>query len=153
MSKFKRAWKAFWKAWKSGDDEQKVECVLEDSSHLRFLAILQKKGRLIDFFKEDIAAYSDAQVGAVVRDIHLQCAQVLEENVAVRPVMEEQEGKQVFIPRDYDAAKIKLVGNVKGDGPYKGFLCHCGWRATKKSLSNSDNKYVDILLPAEVEVR
>ena len=38
----------------------------------RFLAILQRDSRLIDFLQEDIAAYSDDQIGAAVREIHDQ---------------------------------------------------------------------------------
>src|ERR1051325_6760475 len=34
------------------------------------LAVLQRDGRLIDFLMEDIAPYSDAQIGAAVRNVH-----------------------------------------------------------------------------------
>ena len=153
MSKFKRAWKAFWEAWNTDVSEQHEKEVITDNSHLKLLAILQKKGRLVDFFKENISEYSDSQVGAVVRDIHANCSQILEEYYSIRPVLEDQEGKQVFVPRDYDANKIKLVGNIKGEGPYKGILCHCGWRVDRKELPKSNAIATDVLLPAEVEVR
>src|SRR5688572_29362442 len=34
---------------------------------VQMLAMLQRDGRLIDFFTEDISPYSDAQIGAAVR--------------------------------------------------------------------------------------
>src|SRR5262245_66406401 len=37
---------------------------------IRFLNLLQREGRLVDFLLEDIQAYSNDQVGAAVRDIH-----------------------------------------------------------------------------------
>src|SRR3954452_4748043 len=40
---------------------------------LRFLALLQRKGRLIDFLMEDIQPYSNEQIGQSVRDIHRDC--------------------------------------------------------------------------------
>ena len=41
---------------------------------LQILAILQRDSRLIDFVMEDIAPYSDEQVGAAVRGLHDQAA-------------------------------------------------------------------------------
>ena len=37
---------------------------------LRLLALLQQEGRLVDFLEEDLAPYSDVQVGSAVRAIH-----------------------------------------------------------------------------------
>ena len=37
---------------------------------ISFLALLQEKGRLVDFLMDDIAAYGDAQVGAAARVVH-----------------------------------------------------------------------------------
>src|ERR1044072_8265170 len=45
---------------------------------VQILAILQRDGRLIDFFTEDIAPYSDQQIGAAVRDLHQSCKNALE---------------------------------------------------------------------------
>jgi hypothetical protein len=41
---------------------------------LQLLGILQRDSRLVDFLMEDIASYSDDQVGAAVRELHDQCA-------------------------------------------------------------------------------
>ena len=40
---------------------------LADAEIVHFLAMLQEKGRLVDFLMDDINAYSDAQVGAAAR--------------------------------------------------------------------------------------
>ena len=43
---------------------------------LQLLALLQRDGRLVDFLQEEIDAYTDAQIGAAVRDIHRGCRKV-----------------------------------------------------------------------------
>src|SRR5918911_5058026 len=53
---------------------------------VQMLAILQRDGRLIDFLTEDIAPYSDAQVGAAVRDLHQSCRQSLLKYVQLEPI-------------------------------------------------------------------
>ena len=39
------------------------------SDAITLLAVLQRESRLIDFLKEEITAYQDAQIGADVRDV------------------------------------------------------------------------------------
>ena len=41
-----------------------------DAEIVHFLAMLQEKGRLVDFLMDDINAYNDAQVGAAARVVH-----------------------------------------------------------------------------------
>lgn len=154
------AFKAFFKALK---DPQEANKYLEnepekpekvDPSHLRLLNLLQNSSRLIDFFKEDITNFSDAQVGAAVRKIHADCNKSLEEFVTIRPIMEENEGQQVDIPEGYDSSKIKIVGNVKGQAPFKGKLIHKGWRAHKRSLPKQVGEQSnEVIQPAEVEIK
>src|SRR5207302_2940697 len=45
---------------------------------LTLLAVLQREARFVDFIKEPIAAYTDAQIGAAVRSVHKDCAAALE---------------------------------------------------------------------------
>ena len=121
---------------------------------MRLLALLQQSGRLIDFLKEDIAAFSDEQVGAAVRKIHQDCRQSLEELVTIRPVMEENEGAKVKIAAGYDASHIKIVGKVKSDPPFTGVIVHRGWKAHKRSLPKKVGEQAnEVLCPAEIEVR
>lgn len=124
-----------------------------DPSHLRLLSILQRTGRLVDFLQEDISSFDDAQVGAAVRKIHEDCQKTLEDLVAIRPLMEENEGAKVQIPAGYDPSAIKLVGNLQGTPPFSGILIHRGWKAHKKSLPKKTDKHLDeVLCPAEVEI-
>lgn len=124
-----------------------------DLSHLRLLTLLQQSSRLVDFLKEDIAAYSDAQVGAAVRKIHGDSSKCLEEVVTLRPVLEESEGAKITVPSGYDPSKIKVVGKVKGEPPFAGTLVHKGWKAHKRSLPKQVGEQTsDVVWPAEVEV-
>src|SRR4051812_9320358 len=43
------------------------------ASGLFILSMLQREGRLIDFLQEDVAAFSDAEVGAAARVVHEGC--------------------------------------------------------------------------------
>ena len=114
---------------------------------------MQHSARFIDFIKEDISAYSDQEVGAVVRDIHKNCAKLLEDVVAIKPLNKDEEGSVITVPMHYDSQEISLIGNVRGEAPYKGVLRHPGWKASKLSLPEcSVDVRKEILQPAEVEV-
>lgn len=126
----------------------------EDLSHLRLLSLLQQKGRLIDFLKEDLSSYTDAQVGAAVRQLHQACGQELEQLVAIRPLREESEGSRVTIPAGYSPTEIKVVGRVQGKPPFQGVLKHKGWQAQKRALPKATGAREEtILMAAEVEVQ
>lgn len=126
----------------------------EDPSHLRLLSILQQSGRIIDFLKEDIAAFSDAQVGAAVRKIHTDCAKTLEELVTIRPILDDAEGSMISVAAGYNPAEMKIVGQVKSELPIKGEVIHRGWKACKRSLpKKSGDQACELLSPAEIEVR
>lgn len=125
------------------------------SDAVTLLATLQREGRLIDFLKEPIDSYSDAQVGAAVRDIHRDCSAVLERQFGLRPVLDQAEGSTVNLGGNSKAGRIKLTGRV-GDGtPASGTLVHHGWRVSKNELPvwTGDADSASIVAPAEVEVR
>ncbi len=120
---------------------------------LQLLALLQREGRLVDFLNESIDAYDDASIGAAVRDIHKGCRKVLAEHFGVVPVMDAEENEAVTIDAGFDPARIRLVGNVAGPGPFKGTLRHHGWRAAKVTLpALNDGVDTTIVAPAEVEL-
>lgn len=155
----KLAWRAFLKAFK---DKEGAKHFVEgtalhqkkDNSHLELLSLLQQSGRLIDFLKEDINNYQDAQIGAAVRKIHAECAKTLEEHMAIRPLFKEEEGAFVTISQNYNPDEVKVVGHVKGNPPYKGKLLHKGWKAEKHGLHQTQyRKDHQILFPAEVEIQ
>lgn len=153
------AFKAFFWALKNPKAfEEKTKKITEKKTkpaldHLRLLSMMQHSARFIDFIKEDISAYSDQEVGAVVRDIHKNCAKLLEDVVAIKPLNKDEEGSVITVPMHYDSQEISLIGNVRGEAPYKGVLRHPGWKASKLSLPEcSVDVRKEILQPAEVEV-
>ena len=120
---------------------------------VQMLALLQREGRLIDFLREDIQPYDDAQIGAAVRDIHQKCRDVLAEHITLERVLNEQEGDEVTVPEDFDPSAIRLTGNVGGEPPFRGALRHCGWQASKVKLPMQPaGQNPRIIAPAEVEI-
>jgi len=125
-----------------------------DHSHLRLLGFMQESSRLIDFLKEDLSSFDDAQIGAAARKVHEECAKCLEEIVTLRPLMEEPEGTTITVPQGYDTVKIKVTGKIKGHPPYTGTLVHKGWKAHKRSLPKQTGEFItEVICPAEIEVR
>lgn len=118
---------------------------------LRLLALLQQEGRLIDFLLEDISAYDDGQVGAAVRSIHAGCRAVLDERLELERILDGDDGASVEVPAGFDAAAIRVTGNVAGAPPFRGTLQHSGWRAVRINLPESSTD-ARIVAPAEVEV-
>jgi hypothetical protein len=158
--RFILALKAFFKALKDPTEAQRFisggqcgEQTESDPSHLRLLALLQHSSRLIDFLKEDISSFEDAQIGAAARKIHEDSGKCLEELVTIRPLMDQNEGDKINIPEGYDASKIKIVGKVKGGPPFTGILVHKGWKAHKRSLpKKSGGQPTEVISPAEIEI-
>jgi Domain of unknown function (DUF2760) len=126
-----------------------------DAEIVHFLAMLQEKGRLIDFLMDDIHAYSDAQVGAAARVVHAGCKGVLQEHFRINPVRTEPEGSTVQVPAGYSADEYRLVGRIAGSGPFSGVLVHRGWKTNMVKLPQLLRGAADRLpaiAPAEVEV-
>jgi hypothetical protein len=120
---------------------------------LQLLSLLQREARLIDFANENITVYSDADIGAAARVVHEGCARVLREHFTIEPVRGELEGARVTLPEGFDAASVRLTGNVVGKAPFTGTLSHRGWRAAKVSLPQLADKHdASIIAPAEVEL-
>lgn len=159
---FGLAFKAFIKALKEPELGQQFidgkigskQLDVADQSHLRLLHDLQQTGRFIDFLKEDIKGFTDAQVGAAVRKIHEDCAKTVEELITIRPLKDEQEGTTIQVPRGYNPTEIKVVGKIKGEPPFQGVLVHRGWKAQKRSLPKKSGEQMhEVICPAEVEIR
>ncbi|MFM7920333.1 MAG: DUF2760 domain-containing protein, partial [Planctomycetaceae bacterium] len=77
---------------------------------------LQREGRLLDFLQEPIDAFSDAQVGAAVRDIHRGCAGVIERQFAVRAVLDQPEGSRVTLSQP-PGPEVRLTGKSASAAP------------------------------------
>jgi Domain of unknown function (DUF2760) len=119
---------------------------------LQILSILQRDARLLDFFLEDISAYSDDQVGAAVRGMHGQGREALDRYVKLAPVIDGVEGTFVKAPSK-DPAMVKFLGNVPASTPDGGTLRHRGWKVTGVVLPPVNPRHdLTILAPAEIEV-
>lgn len=177
MRRLAAAWKAFWtiltsaeagEQWRRMLPDQTGEKAAEqdtesaaaargtDQRHadaVYTLVLLQRGGRLIDFLQEDIEPYSDAQVGAAVRQIHAGCGKVLNDIFAVEPIESRKEGTAVIVPADFDPRSVRLTGQPEGDPPYHGTVTHGGWRATKTDLPERHQDLDPMVVcPAEIEV-
>lgn len=127
-----------------------------DAEIVHFLAMLQEKGRLVDFLMDDINAYGDAQVGAAARVVHAGCKGVLQDHFAISPVRTEPEGSTVQVPAGYSGDEYRLVGKIAGSAPFFGVLVHRGWKTDRVKLPQLMRGAADPLpaiAPAEVEVK
>ena len=119
---------------------------------LQMLSILQRDSRLVDFLQEDIASYSDDQIGAAVRELHDQCRDSIARYVTLVPVIDGVEGTYTKSPGS-DASLVKFVGNVPAQPPAGGTLRHKGWRAVKVELPALPAKQdATVIAPAEIEI-
>ena len=120
---------------------------------LQLLALLQRDARLIDFAGESLGSYDDAQIGAAARLVHEGCAKVLREHFDIVPVRAEAEGARITLAAGFDAAAVKLTGNVVGQPPFSGSLSHRGWRVAEVRLPRlAEGHDARVLAPAEVEL-
>jgi Domain of unknown function (DUF2760) len=127
-----------------------------DAEIVHFLAMLQDKGRLVDFLMDDINPYSDAQVGAAARVVHAGCKAVLQEHFRINPVRPEQEGSTVQVLAGYSPDEYRLVGRIAGSAPFSGVLVHRGWKTDMVKLPQLLRSGADALpaiAPAEVDVK
>jgi hypothetical protein len=130
-----------------------IAAAADPTPALQLLALLQREGRLVDFLQQDIASFSDADVGTSARVVHEGCRKALRAHATVEPVRPEDEGTRVTLPPGFDPDEVKLVGDVKGQGPFTGVLRHRGWRATRLELPRLVGSHdARVLAPAEVEV-
>ena len=113
--------------------ERRVE-VATDTAALQLLGLLQREARFVDFIQEDVAPYSDAEIGAAARVVHGGCRKLLAEHFTLAPVRAEAEGSRVTLAAGFDAAAVRLTGNVVGQAPFTGTLSHRGWQVTQVRL-------------------
>jgi len=125
---------------------------------VQMLALLQSESRLVDFLQEDIAGYSDEQVGAAMRGVHEKCRGVLARHVKLAPIVDGVEGTPTRLASagldPKDASMVKLVGNVPPDGNVEsGILRHRGWQVERMDLpALKRGGKMPIVAPAEIEV-
>jgi hypothetical protein len=122
---------------------------------LQILSILQRDSRLIDFLMEDVAGYSDDQIGAAVRNLHADCRNSLTRHVTLSPVIDGVEGtfQKLDATKTPDPTRIKLLGNVPASGKAPGgTLRHRGWVVSAITLPPVGKQDVKVIAPAEIEI-
>ncbi|WP_313074499.1 DUF2760 domain-containing protein [Melaminivora sp.] len=140
--------------------EVPVERVVEKTTEihaptaaLQLLGLLQREARFVDFVQEDVAGYSDAEIGAAARVVHDGCRKVLAGHFSIQPVRAESEGSRVTLQPGFDAGAVRVSGNVVGQPPFTGTLAHRGWQAGEVRLPQlTDPQAARILAQAEVEL-
>lgn len=124
---------------------------------ISLLGLLQERGRLVDFIMDDVSQYPDEQVGAAARVVHQGCQKVVKDFFAIKPIRQEEEGSQIIVQATEHPRTYRLIGNVKGDGPYSGTVVHRGWVTDKVNLPQQAEDHTSIatkgvIAPAEVEL-
>lgn len=120
---------------------------------LQLLGLLQKEARFIDFIKEDVSAYSDADIGVAARVVHEGCNKVINEYFTLETVRTDQEGSKVTLAKGFDASEVRLTGNIVGQAPFTGNLIHKGWKVTNIRLPKlTVGHNANIIAAAEVEL-
>lgn len=120
---------------------------------LALLALLQREGRFVDFVRDSVEGASDADIGAAAREVHRGCRKVLDQHLTFEPVMPGAEEEKVSVPKGFDPSEIRLIGEAKGEPPYRGTLRHHGWRVVDARLpSLAEGVDRTVIAPAEVEL-
>ncbi len=130
-----------------------VRPAVDPGPALQLLAIFQREGRFVDFLREDVSSFSDADIGAAARVVHEGCSRALGKVVELAPVRSEGEGAAIELPVGFDPARVRVTGKVVGEPPFRGKLAHHGWLATAVHLPETTAGHdPKILAPAEVEL-
>jgi len=120
---------------------------------LQLLTLLQQEARFIDFTQEDLASYSDADIGAAARVVHEGSKKALDTYFTLAAVRSEDEESRITLPTGFNASEVRLTGNVVGEAPFTGSLIHKGWKVTDIRLPKvAEGHDTSIVAPAEVEL-
>ena len=130
-----------------------VRATAQVDAALQLLALLQRESRFVDFLQEDITPYSDAEVGGAARVLHGGARKVLAESFDLVPVRSEAEGSRLTLQPGFDAAAVRVTGQVVGQPPFTGTLQHKGWRVAAVRLpALAEGHDTRVIAPAEVEL-
>jgi hypothetical protein len=120
---------------------------------LQLLSLLQQEARFIDFIKEDLSGFSDADIGAAARVVHEGGQRVLNDYFTLAPVRNEDEETRITLPAGFNPTEVRLTGNVVGEAPFTGTLIHRGWKAEAVKLPKlAEGHNTAVIAPAEVEL-
>lgn len=129
-----------------------------DAEVVQLLSLLQEKGRLVDFLMEDVAPYSDQQVGAAARVVHQGCRGVLRDYFAISTLSAEAEGSEITLEEGFSPLRYRLLGRVT-QAPYRGTIVHPGWRTAKVKMPTlvADHQHLPqdfrVISPVEIELQ
>lgn len=138
---------------KPAPSPKKSDAMAQREGALALLGLLQREGRLVDFLREPLDTFADADIGAAARDVHRGCKKVLDQIFKLEPVMPGKEDEKVAVPKGFDPSEVRLIGEAKGEPPFRGTLRHHGWRAIDATLPQlADGVDRSVVAPAEVEV-
>lgn len=125
----------------------------QERLYIQLFSTLQREGRLMDFFAEDIEEYEDEDIGAAVRNIHENCRKIIDKYLIPKSILDDEEDSEITVEPGFDPNAIKLTGNVTGNPPFKGIVRHKGWKAEKLDMPTlSGERDPRIIAPAEVEI-
>ncbi len=120
---------------------------------LQLLGLLQKEARFIDFIKEDISTYADADIGIAARVVHEGCNKVINEYFSLDTLRTEQEGSKITLEKGFNASEVRLTGNIVGEAPFTGTLIHKGWQVSDIRLPKlTQGHNAKIIAATEVEL-
>lgn len=120
---------------------------------LQLLTLLQQEARFIDFIKEDLSSYSDADIGAAARVVHEGSKKTLDTYFTLEAIRSESEESAISLPTGFNASEVRLTGNVVGEAPFNGTLIHKGWKVSETKLPKiTEGHDTSIVAPAEVEL-
>jgi len=123
------------------------------ASALMLLAGFQREGRLMDFLQQEVAGFTDSDIGAAARIVHGGCRKILAQFFSFEPAVKGTEGAPMTVPAGFDAQRIRLTGNVTGQAPFKGILKHQGWVSTDVRMPLiSESLDPRVVAPAELEL-
>ena len=78
---------------------------------------------------------------------------MLHDSFDLEAVRSEAEGSRLTLPAGFDAAAVRVTGQVVGKPPFTGTLQHKGWRATAVRLpALTAGHDAHVIAPAEVEL-
>ncbi len=123
------------------------------SDALTLLAALQREARLIDFLQENIQPFDDAQIGAIVRDIHRDCGTVINRMFDIAPLSEIEEGHTITLDAPFDPLKFQIIGANSEARQITGTVVHPGWKANKCEVPvwKGTPETAAIIAPTEIE--
>ena len=124
------------------------------SDAITLLSALQREARLVDLIQEDLANYSDAQVGAAARPCLQSCASTLSRMFGLTCVSDAGEGAMVDIADEGknggSPARYQWIGEGNSTS---GKLVHQGWQATQVDLpkwTGADDD-ANVIAPAQLQ--